>query len=263
METFLPTINIAKPEVVFLDLALAVSDPLDAVRRVHRAAPGVPLIVFADVSKEDSAAQCLRYGALAYLLKGFMDLRTVERVLGTALERNTLKGLTDLLRDLLTGLHLRDGFLTLGRGLMESARRKGGSLILLCAQIENLRAPHAEFVSSAVDRSLCEAAGLLAGCLRCSDLVAHIGEGQFAALAADAAEPSVQVLRQRLEKRLSLRERDDVYRDYFALRTSAGFWCLPDSRSFEEFFDGVEADLRVAITDHDQQAAMPEALHER
>jgi hypothetical protein len=49
-----------------------------------------------------------------YLLKGFSDSRTLERVLRAALEHNMLGGLADLLRDPLTRLYTRDGFLTLG-----------------------------------------------------------------------------------------------------------------------------------------------------
>lgn len=46
-----------------------------------------------------------------YLLKNHIDARTLDRVLQGALQRNTLKGLADLLRDPLTGLYIRDGFL--------------------------------------------------------------------------------------------------------------------------------------------------------
>lgn len=41
-----------------------------------------------------------------------------------ALERNTLEGLADLLRDSLTGLYTRDGFLTLGARAMEMAKSR-------------------------------------------------------------------------------------------------------------------------------------------
>jgi chemotaxis response regulator CheB len=52
------------PEVIFLDLALARPEPLEVVRRVHRAAPDVPLIVFAEAAEKDYAAQSLKDGAL-------------------------------------------------------------------------------------------------------------------------------------------------------------------------------------------------------
>ncbi len=112
--TLLGTIDLAAPETIFLDLSLGHPDPLEAVRRVHRAAPGIPLIVLADVADKSYATRCISEGAIDYLLKGFMDTRAVERALRTALELNTLEGLADLLRDQLTGLYSRDGFTTLG-----------------------------------------------------------------------------------------------------------------------------------------------------
>jgi DNA-binding NarL/FixJ family response regulator len=84
---------------------------LEAVRRVHRSAPEVPLIVLADGSDKNCATQSLRQGALDYLLKGFIDTRT------------------DLLRDSFTGLYIRDGFLTLGKRAIETAKRRKSTLV--------------------------------------------------------------------------------------------------------------------------------------
>jgi hypothetical protein len=63
------------------------------------------------------------------------------------MERNTLDGLADLLRDAWTGLYNRDGFVTLGAKAMEEAARSGGTLVLVCARIENLAA---DFLAEAV-----------------------------------------------------------------------------------------------------------------
>ena len=122
--TLLPTIKVVDPEVILLDVALNLREPMDAVYLVHRTAPGVPLIVIADASEKEEAERSLTEGALDYVLKGHMDTQTLERVLRAALERNTLKGLTDLLRDRVTGLYSRDGFLTRRRA---AARRSDES----------------------------------------------------------------------------------------------------------------------------------------
>jgi CheY-like chemotaxis protein len=137
LPTLVATIELASPETIFFDLALGKPDPLEAVRRVHCAAPAIPLVVFADVADKSNAVRCVSEGAIDYLLKGFMDTRTMERVPRTALERNTLEGLADLLRDQLTGLYNRDGLTTLATRSMETALRSGGTLVLLCALIEN------------------------------------------------------------------------------------------------------------------------------
>jgi DNA-binding NtrC family response regulator len=114
--TLLPTIKIVDPEVILLDLELSLREPMDAVHLVHRTAPGVPLIVISDPAQKEQAMRSLADGATDYLQKGHIDAHTLERVLRAALECNTLAGLADMLRDQLTGLYTRDGFLTWADG---------------------------------------------------------------------------------------------------------------------------------------------------
>jgi two-component system cell cycle response regulator len=246
ISTLMPTIHVVNPEIILLDLALARPGPLEIVRRVHRSAPDVPLIVFADAADKDNAAQSLKEGALDYLLKGFMDPQTLDRVLRVALEHNTLGGLTDLLRDPQTGLYIREGFLTLGAHAMEAANRKHSTLILLCVRIENLESLRAQFGSSAVESGLRAVTGLLKGNFRRTDYVARIGEPQFAALAVDAVEPSGPVLRQRLEKRIAALDGDIGHGGPLELRISMGFWSPKDAKGFSEFLESVEAGLSTA-----------------
>jgi diguanylate cyclase (GGDEF)-like protein len=243
LPTLIATIELAAPESIFLDLSLCKPDPLEGVRRVHRAAPGIPLIVFGDPAEKRYASRSISEGAIDYLLKGFMDTRRMERALRMALERNTLKGLADLLRDQLTGLYNRDGFVTLGGRAMETAVSAGGTLVLLCALIENYSSLQEELSSNGGDRASRETGELIAGCFRRSDYIARLGDAQFAALAVDAAEPSAAVLRQRVESRLALHNRSRQPWGPVALRFSVGYWSVKDTRSFSEFLEAVESEL--------------------
>ena len=244
--TLFPTIGVVNPEVILLDLSLTHPDPLDAVRRVHRSAPDVPLIVFGDAEHKDYAVKSLHEGALNYLLKGYMDPGTIEQVLHTALERNTLDGLADLLRDPVTGLYIREGFLTLGTRAMERAKEKRSTLVLLCARIQNLAEIRAEFGERAVESSLREVGKLLQGSFRRTDIVARIGDSQFAALAVDAVEPSGPVLRQRLEKRLAALNSDIGPWGPLEVQMSMGFWSPEKAMLLPKFLDEIEARLRIA-----------------
>jgi len=244
--TLLASLELAAPEVIFLDLALGRPDFADAVKRVHRAAPGVPLIACAEVSEKAAAARSLADGAIDYLLKGFMDKRTVDRVLRAAIERNTLEGLADLLRDELTGLYTREGFLALGARAVDAAVRSGGTLVLLCAMIEHLAPLQQQFGSAAADQTIKETAEILRSCFRRSDLLARLGRTQFCSLAMDAAEPSAVILRQRVESRVRALNLDRKYWPPLELRISVGFWSAQDPRSFPELLDSVEAELRQA-----------------
>ncbi len=244
VSTLIATLEIANPEVILLDLALAQPDPVDVVRRVHRSAPAAPLIVLADPGDKNCAVRCLGQGALDYLLKGFIDPRALERALRPALERNTLDGLADLLRDSLTGLYIRDGFLTLGERAMEAAKSRESTLVLLCMKIENLEELRAGSGPSAVVSSLREVAKLMGGCFRGTDIVARLGDSQFAALAVDAVEPSAPVLCQRLEKRIAMLNRDIGPWGPLELRMSARFWSAKEAISFSQLLDIVEEGLR-------------------
>jgi two-component system, cell cycle response regulator len=244
--TLLATIELAPPEAIFLDLALAQSDSSTAVRRVHRAAPGIPLIVVADAAEKDLASRSLSDGAIDYLLKGLMDGRAIERVLRGALERSTLEGLADLLRDGLTGLYNREGFLTLGTRAMDTATRTGGSLVLLCAMVNNLPLLQREFGSAAADEAIKETAGVLQSSFRRSDLLARLGTAQFGALAVDAVEHSAAILRQRVQARVAALNLNQRPWGFLDLRLGVGCFTPSDTRTFGEFLDSVEVELRRA-----------------
>lgn len=245
MATLIPTVKMVDPELILFDLELSLNDPLDAVHLVHRSAPGIPLVVLADPAKKSYAAQSLSEGAMDYVLKGFMDARTLGRVVRTALERNTFEGLADLLRDPLTGLYNREGLLTLGTRFHEEAhRRTGGALLLICALFENLQILREGFGPGAADYALRDVAQILASSCRRTDIVARLGHEQFAVLAVDAVAPSLPVMRQRLERHLAVNNEARSPWGPIDLRLSVGTWSAKDPRTFGEFLDAVEADLR-------------------
>jgi two-component system cell cycle response regulator len=241
----IPTLEIVNPEVILLDLALAHPNPLEAVRRVHRAAPAVPLIAIAELGERDLAAQSLDHGALDYLLKGCMDAPAFERVLRPASQQNIFDGLADLLRDSVTGLYIRDGFLSLGARAVDTAKRKLNTLILLCIRIENQTPARSECGPGAEEISLRDVAAVLTGSFRRTDIVARLGESEFAALAVNAAEPSGPVLCQRLQKRIAVLNHRPGPGHPLKIRMSVGFWSSTDTRSFTELLNSVEAGLRT------------------
>jgi GGDEF domain-containing protein len=103
-----------------------------------------------------------------------------------------------------------------------------------------------EFGKQAVESGLRSVASVLKSSFRPTDVVARIGESQFAALAVDAIEPSGPVLRQRVEKRFAALHRDVVTEGSLELRISMGFWPTEGPKPFSEFLDSVEAGLRAA-----------------
>jgi len=254
--TLLATIKVVDPEIILLDLSLNLREPMDAVHLVHRTAPGVPLVVFADPAEKEQATSMSAAGAIDLVLKGQIDAHTLERVLRTALERNTLTGLTDLLRDQATGLYTRDGFLTVGARRQAEEIRVGGSLVLICVLFENLRALRDAFGPGTADHALKEVATLLKGCCRRSDVVGRLGEAQFAILGVDAVAPSMEVMRNRLQRNLAVHNQARSPWGPIDLRTSIGSWTPNDPHTFSEFLDGIESRLRTS----EAAEAMPEKV---
>lgn len=78
-------------DVILLDLGLPDAQGLEAVRRVHAAAPHVTLVVLTGLDDEDLAGQALKEGAQDYLIKGQIDSRGLKRAVRYAIERKMLE----------------------------------------------------------------------------------------------------------------------------------------------------------------------------
>jgi signal transduction histidine kinase len=78
-----------------LDPGLPDAQGLEAVRRAHAAAPGVPLVVLTGFDDEMLAAQAMQKGAQDYLVKGQIETRALLRALRYAIERKRLDRMKD------------------------------------------------------------------------------------------------------------------------------------------------------------------------
>jgi DNA-binding response OmpR family regulator len=78
-------------DIILLDLGLPDARGLEAIRRAHAAAPGVPLVVLTGLEDESLAVQALQLGAQDYLMKGQIEARGLLRALRYAVERKTME----------------------------------------------------------------------------------------------------------------------------------------------------------------------------
>jgi two-component system, cell cycle response regulator len=244
--TLIPTLVVVDPEVILLDLAVCYPNLKETFRRVRRAAPHVPLIVLSDESQKEDAKLALDEGAMDYVLREYMNDATLSRVLRSALERNTLEGLADFLRDPVTGLYTRDGMLTLGSSTMDISRRNRGSMALFCVLVQNLQRLREAEGHAAADHVLQDVTAALTTCFRRSDILSRIGDSHFAVLAVDSTPEGASIVRQRLERLLDAvpKQRDTSVSVRFV--TNGGMWTCSDERmTFAEFLDIVESGLRI------------------
>jgi two-component sensor histidine kinase len=77
-------------DIVLLDLGLAGESGIDTVRRVHKLAPQVPLIVLSEEDDDAIVAEAMLEGAQDFLIKGQIERRTLPRALRHAIERFSL-----------------------------------------------------------------------------------------------------------------------------------------------------------------------------
>lgn len=80
-------LSLSEIDVILLDLGLPDSAGLDTFDRVHKQAPGIPIVVLSHVDDEAAAMDAARHGAQDYLVKGYMDAHALGRAVRYAVER--------------------------------------------------------------------------------------------------------------------------------------------------------------------------------
>jgi PAS domain S-box-containing protein len=75
-------------DAVLMDLMLPDSDGLESFRKVHAAAPSVPIVVFTGIDDESCGQRAVHEGAQDYLIKGDVTPREVIRAIRYSIERS-------------------------------------------------------------------------------------------------------------------------------------------------------------------------------
>jgi signal transduction histidine kinase len=97
--------------VVLLDIGLPDTVGLGGVRKVHKVAPRIPLIVLTGNDDEALATNALQEGAQDYLIKGKTEPQALLRAIRYAIERQRMQVEVDQVRRL--QLQLRDEFISM------------------------------------------------------------------------------------------------------------------------------------------------------
>jgi two-component system, cell cycle response regulator len=195
-----------RPDVVLIDLGLPDAQGLEAVRRIHDAAPEVPLVVLTMLNDESLGMQALKEGAQDYLIKTHIDWRTIWRALCYAIERQRVQvELFNLsFSDDLTGLYNRRGFLTLTHHQIKLSYRTGKSFLVAFIDLDGMKQINDTFGHQEGNHALVETANILRDSFRQCDILARIGGDEFAVFVADATQDNIDTVRQRVWQKLEL-----------------------------------------------------------
>jgi diguanylate cyclase (GGDEF)-like protein len=102
--------------------------------------------------------------------------------------------------DFLTGLYNRRGFFTFSDHLLKFSCRTHMGLILIYADLDNMKQINDEFGHEEGDRALVTAGDVLKNTFRNSDVIGRVGGDEFAILALEAKVESLVVLLKRMKK---------------------------------------------------------------
>jgi diguanylate cyclase (GGDEF)-like protein len=136
------------------------------------------------------------------LLRRALQCATKQYMLQTELGNLALK-------DELTGLYNRRGFLALADRQLKLARRSGRSLLLFFIDVDGLKEINDVFGHAEGDASLKRMAEALEMTFRDSDVVARWGGDEFAILAIEASGQSESAIRDRLAEYLNSASHSD------------------------------------------------------
>ncbi len=123
------------------------------------------------------------------------------------MQYDKLKGAEAMMRelaliDVLTGLYNRRGFLTYADHLLKLSDRTQRGLILIYADLDNMKQINDKLGHEEGDRALVTIADVLKKTFRYSDVVGRVGGDEFAILALEAKAESLDALRKRLDENL-------------------------------------------------------------
>ena len=143
-----------------------------------------------------------------------LDVRSVRAehegraaVIGTMVDITARKQVEEALRTLalvdeLTGLYNRRGFVTLAERQLSLARRKRHPLVLIAADIDDLKGINDRCGHAVGDQALVAAAAILRQTYREADIIARLGGDEFTVFPLEASSDSAPLLLERLTTNL-------------------------------------------------------------
>jgi diguanylate cyclase (GGDEF)-like protein len=115
-------------------------------------------------------------------------------------QKNMEKQLRKLsLTDELTGLYNRRGFMTLAQQQMKIAKRLKRELLLISADLDDLKVINDTMGHHEGDQALRDTGAILSDTFRSSDIIARIGGDEFVALQMQNPEEPVSISSERLQ----------------------------------------------------------------
>ncbi|HWX29815.1 MAG TPA: GGDEF domain-containing protein [Steroidobacteraceae bacterium] len=218
MENFQGTLRMIAdqtPDVLLLDSTLARNFVLSIVIQVRDKMPNLPIVLLPDIQgAAEQAVVMPEAGGNQPRLDGGTDdglngalvaadsiARTIRYTHGQLGLQRTL--LQMALRDDLTGLHNRRGFIALATRQLRWARDTGQHMAMFFADLDGLKSINDHFGHAEGDRAISLAAACIKETFRKFDVTARLSGDEFVALISEVPGRSVEAISQRLQRNLA------------------------------------------------------------
>lgn len=174
-------------DAIVADLTLPDARGIDAVTRLQRMAPHLPVIVMSGSSEHELALEAVQLGAQDYIVKGRDGQRSLSRVIQYAMERKRFEERLAHMahHDQLTGLANRTLFRERVNQSLRRARKEGTRPAVLLLDLDEFKQVNDTLGHEAGDELLVEAGAALLAAAEDTATVARLGGDEFAVLVED------------------------------------------------------------------------------
>ncbi len=163
--------------------------------------PNIAIIIMTGFVDDFSFDKALEAGASDFIKKPFTAGELIMRMKHVEMQENLrIMSITDEL----TGLFNRRGFFPIAEQQLKLAVRSGTSLILLFADIDNLKWINDKFGHKEGDAVLIDVSGAIKESFRDSDIFARLGGDEFAVLMLAGPDYDKEIVRSRLSKNVEV-----------------------------------------------------------
>lgn len=192
-------------DVLLTELQLPDSQGYDTFATLNYVTNDTPILIITELDDEQIALQTVRAGAQDYLVKGQFQTASLVRSIYYAIERHRTKEKYQriTLIDELTGLYNRRGFYYLARQHIKLVNRSKGDLLLILADLDNMKFINDNFGHLEGDAALRTIAKILKKTFRSTDILSRLDGDEFTVIAFGASEQAAEVIKDRLQRNLN------------------------------------------------------------
>jgi len=195
-------ITLNPPDVILLDLSLANGGSFEVFQKAYSMVPNIPIIIVTGNDDQKLAIQAVLEGAQDCLIKrdvsGFILGRSMRYAIGRQRHLKELNVLSII--DELTGLYNRRGFLILADQRIKLAAQKKQSLLLVFADVDDLKVINDSLGHHHGDLALMETAHVMREAFRETDILGRLSGDEFVALLACNGSVNEDFLQKRFQE---------------------------------------------------------------